>query len=527
MSQTAQREYYHGLKLILSTIAVSAATFMFVLDYTVANVAIPYIAGGLAAGVDEGIYVLTFFSVGNAVMLPLTGWLSNRFGMIRSLLWAVILFTFFSLLCGFAPSLFALVVFRFCQGAAAGPLVPLSQAVLTEIYPRNKLAFVMTLFSMIVLIAPVLGPIVGGYFCINLDWRWIFYINVPVGILSAIIIAIFLRKNNHAFEAGRSDLLSFGLLFVGMTALQLLLDKGQQWDWLHSHRIQLCLVLAVVTLTFLIARSFLLKKPLLKLKIFGINKAFTLSCILIATMYSIYMGTVVLVPLWLQTYQNYNALWSGIAVSPIGVGSVLMAPIVGRFIDKIGRMPPIILGLSLMALASLYSRNYYADYSLEQIMLSRFVLGLGIGCWVVPIISMPAAALREENMSDGLGIFHFIRVISGAIGISAFTTMFQRRTIHQHFNLASHFNVFNPHADAYMDRLHALGLEGEHMRAAADALLDQQAAAIAFDEVSMFMFWMCVIMLILSLFAIRWEREIILQRRREGQKPLSHHIADA
>ncbi len=519
-SQTPeQNTTLRGLPLFFATIALSLATFMFVLDYTVCNVAIPYISGGLAAGIEEGTYVLTFFSVGNAVFIPLTGWLSSRFGIINTLVMAVVLFTFFSFMCGIAPSLFALVVYRFFQGAAAGPLVPLSQTILTKIYPREELTGVMTLFSMILLVAPVLGPVVGGYFCIYSDWRWIFFINVPIGIFSAIVIWATLKYLDRDLEGGNVDYISFFLLLVGMTSLQLFLDKGEQWDWLASHRIQICLGLTIVTLTYLVAWSFIHPKPLLKLRLFGINKAFTLSCILIATMYSLYMGTVVIVPLWLQQYQGYDALWAGIAVAPIGIGSVVMAPITGRLIPKIGRMIPIITGIIVMALASLYARNYYSDYSLYQVAMSRFVLGLGVGCWVVPIVSMPAAALKSENMSAGLGIFHFIRVISGAIGISVFTTMFHRRIIHQYFNLISVFNPYNPQTTRYMTQIKGQGLFGDQANALANMLLDQQAAAIAFNEVAQFMFWMCIAMLILSFFAIRWEKEVIEEHALEESQP--------
>lgn len=485
---------------ILATFAISLCTFMFVLDYTIANVAVPYIAGGLAAGVDEGTYVLTFFAVGNAVLLPMTGYLSRRFGNIKTLIVSVALFTFFSWLCAIAFSLESLVFFRFLQGASAGPIVPLSQGILAFIYPKNRLNMIMGIFSMVVLVAPVFGPIVGGYFCVYYDWRWIFNINVPIGVFCTFAIAISLLSFNTSNKEEKVDSLSFFLLLIGMTALQLFLDKGQQWDWFSSDKIRICATLAFLSIIYLILWSFVAKNPLMHLRLFR-NRDFAIATILIFLIYSLYMGSVVLVPLWLQTSMGYDALWAGIAVSPIGIGSLFLSPLIAKALDRCGRIIPMFIGFILMGLANLYTRFFYPEIDLYHIMLSRFFLGLGISFWVVPLIGMPASALSDEEMSNGLGIFHFVRSLSGGIGMSIYTTMFTRRSIHQHLNIIENVNPFRPESVDYLNAIQSLGFNGETALTVTNKLVDQQAAALAFDEVSLFMSYLCFFLCIILLFA--------------------------
>lgn len=487
---------------IAATVGIALGAFMFVLDYTVANVAIPYIAGGLAAGVDQGTYVLTFFTVGNAVFLPMTGWLSNRFGLVHTYIWSLILFTIFSWACGMAPTLFSLVVFRFLQGAAAGPIIPVAQSLLTIIYPPQKLQMVMAIFALVVLVAPVLGPIVGGYFCVFWDWRWIFMINIPVGIVCVFIIWAILDPHRRQKTPVPLDYVSVILLVVGMTSLQLFLDKGQQWDWFHSDKIRICSILAFLGISYLLLWSIVKKNPLLHLYLFRIRN-FTIACTLMFFAYSLYMGIVVIIPLWLQTYQGYNAFWAGISVAPLGIGPVLLAPFVAKITQKYGPRIPLFVGFFAMAMASLYTRYFVSEVSLSIVMLSRLFFGIGIGFFMIPMISMPAMALprNESELANGLGIFHFIRGVSGGIGISIYETMFQRRTIHHHFNIIEKFNVYLPETREYMKQIQALGFQGESAKAVANKVVDQQAAVLALDEVSIVITWVCLALCILVLFA--------------------------
>lgn len=489
------------LQLLLSTIAISLAVFMFVLDYTIANVAVPYIAGGLASGVDEGTYVLTFFAVGNAVFLPMTGFLTRKYGMTRTLVVAILFFTLFSFLCGAAPTLLYLVLFRFLQGAAAGPIIPIGQAILAHIYPPKKLNIIMAIFSMVVLVAPVFGPIIGGYLCVNYDWRWIFYINVPIGIFCGVVIGAYLPFLNHPNKEEKIDIVSFCLLLIGMSCFQLFLDKGQQWDWFASTKIIVSFSTFLITTAYLILYSVRAKKPLLDLSVFKV-KEFAISTILIFSVYSIYMGTVVIIPLWLQTFMGYDALWAGIAVSPIGIGSIAFAVISAKLKEKIGRVVPLLLGFMTMALACLYTTQFTPEVNLFHLMVSRIILGVGIGFWVSPLITMPAETLAKDQLSNGLGIFHFIRSLSGGIGMSVFVTMFQRRTIHQHNNIISTISPYNPQSADYLEGITRYGLHGESALELFNKSVDRQASVLAIDEISQFMVWALLLLSLLVLVTL-------------------------
>lgn len=505
-----------GVLRVLATIALCLSTFIFVLDYTIANVAIPYIAGGLATGVEQGTYVITFFAVGNGVVLPMAGWLTKRFGLIVTIVMGVFWFTVFSVACGLSQNLTQLVIFRFLQGAAAGPLVPVSQTILTLIYPRRVVDLVMALFAMVVLVAPVFGPIVGGYLCVYYDWRWIFLINLPFGIFCVGVLWGILKHLNVKDPSQKVDYISFILLVIAMFSLQFMLDKGEQWNWLESGKIQICFLGTIFGFSYLILWGLIKKDSLINLKLFLVRR-FTISTILIFLLYTIYMGMIVLIPIWLQTQLGYNAWKAGLAVAPIGLGAVFTAPMTGRLIPKIGRLVPILMGLFVMILSMYYVRLFYTEVSFYHIGMSRFILGLGLGFWVVPMMGLPVEALSNEELSNGLGVFHFIRGVSGGIGTSVFTTIYTRRMIHQHHNLIEQFNDFRWVSREYMAQIESLGFRGQGALKTANQMLDQQASALAINEVSIFMIWLLILAMGIVLFAI--------ERKKGPKQTNSHHIS--
>ncbi len=483
-----------GVARFIATFALMLGAFLFVLDYTIANVAIPYIAGGLGTGTNEGIYVITSFAVGNAVVVPMTGWLSKRFGMIRTLAASLFWFTIFSLFCGVAPNLLLLSLFRFLQGAAAGPLIPLSQGLLVVIQPKKRIQLILALYAMVVLVAPVFGPIAGGYFCIYWDWRWIFYINLPVGLFCTFAVYSLLKPLNKSDPSAKVDFVSFFLLLVGMTALQIFLDKGQEWDWFGSEKIWIAFVLAFLGIFYLLLWSRIAKEPLLELGLLK-NRSFMIATVIIFFTYSMYFGSIVLIPLWLQTQMGYNALAAGIAVAPIGLGSIFVSLAVAKILDKIGPVWPMMVGFLIISISNEYVRYFPENIDRYHIMLSRFILGLGIGFWITPLMNMAALSLPKDKLASGLGIFHLVRGISGGVGASLYPTIYLRRQIHQHSNLISNINDYSESSREYLSDSKSLEL--------ADVLINQQASVIALNEVFHLMAIVILLLLGVLIFAIK------------------------
>ncbi len=458
----------------LSTLALKLTAFLFILDYTIANVALPYIAGGLATSVYEGTYVITSFAIGNAIFVPMTGYFSNKFGMICTLILSIFLFTVFSILCAVAPNLYLLVIFRFLQGASAGSLLPLSQGLLVLIQPKEKIHFFMALYALIILVAPAIGPIIGGWICEFFNWRWIFYINLPIGIFSTISLSTILMKFNQKKVTPKLDYLGFLLLFIAMSSLQIFLDRGQIWDWFNSNKILFLCILSFLSLFYLVIKSLYSQDPILDLKLFKIP-LFLTSCVVIFFSYSIYFGGVVLIPFWLQTEMNYNALNAGIAIAPIGVGSIAVLFLALKLMPKIGPIKMMIIGFLFMALASEYVRFFSMFVDRYHIMMSRFIMGLGIGFWIIPMMNMAALSLSKQQLASGLGLFHFIRGISGAIGASIYPTLYERRMVRTHANLTSNLNI--------LEYQNNLSLNNEKSLFQLEKMINKQAALISINEV--------------------------------------------
>lgn len=495
-------DHLSGLQKTILSLALCLVAFMFVLDYTIANVAVPYIAGGLGVSNSEGTYVITFFSVGNAIFLPMTSWLVKRFGDSKVIIWASILFTFFSFTCAASPNLIFLVVSRFLQGAAAGPLIPLSQAILTKLF-RDKVEMIATIFSMIVMIAPVIGPVVGGYICYNYLWRWIFYINLPIGGISVFLLIILMQGFKDEKSEEGFDWITFMLLLVGMTSLQLFLDKGQQWDWWRSDRVKILTIVASLCISYILIWSFMAKKPLFNLRLF-LNRRFTVSCLIIFFAYSLYFAAVVIFPLWLEDVMGYTSYKAGLAVAPMGLGALCGSAIIGRLLTYIDRPALLIpVGFLTMGLACFYASCFPPVVSFYHIGMSRVVFGFGLSFWMIPTISMVSNCLDNANIASGLGIFHFLRSLSGGIGTSIYSTLYTRRTYHQQYNLATTFNEYKEVSRAYFDDITRYIPDLKSASYYLEDLVTSQTETFAFVEVNTLMFHVCIILMFLSLLGVK------------------------
>ncbi len=490
-----------GVQKLLLSFALCLVAFMFVLDYTIANVAVPYIAGGLGVSSTEGTYVITFFAVGNAIFLPMTSWLVKVFGDVKVIIWATILFTFFSFTCAASPNLNFLILSRFLQGAAAGPLIPLSQSMLTKMY-RKYVQKIATIFSLIVMVAPVVGPVVGGYICFNYLWRWIFYINLPIGIISVFIIFLYTRKYEYSFKNVDFDWFTFILLLFGMTALQLFLDKGQQWDWWNSYRVRALSTIALLSICYIIIWSFIYKKPLFDLRLLK-KRMFAISCILIFFAYSLYFAAVVIFPLFLIDTLGYTAFKAGLAIAPLGFGALFGAVVVGQFMKHFQAVIFIAIGFFAMAIGCFYAANFVPEISFFHIACSRVIFGLGLSFWMVPIISVSSSVLEDFELASGLGLFHFLRSLSGGIGTAIYGTIYTRRGYHQQENLAYNFNEYKQNCRSYYSDILSYIPNQDSANHFLGNIVDSQATTFAFCEVNNLMGYICLIMMFLSLFAIQ------------------------
>jgi MFS transporter, DHA2 family, multidrug resistance protein len=487
--------YLTGLPRILSLFALSLATFLIVLDYSIANVSIPYISGDLAVSYDQGTYVITAFAVGNAIVLPISGWLTQRIGSVRLLIISVLLFVFFSWFCGFAFNFQMLVVGRFLQGFVSGPLVPLSQSLIVSTNPPEKKNAVLAVWSVIVIAAPVIGPILGGWISFDYKWPWIFYINIPFGLISAGLVWILLRRFESPIVKKPVDLIGFCLLAIAVTCLQIVLDKGEQFDWFKSNLIITLSVISVLGFAYLITWELLHPTPLIELSLLKI-KSYTVSIIFISFMYAMYFGSVVLIPLWLQSNMGYDAIWAGIAVAPIGIAPFILSTLSGWMISKFGKLKPLFVCFFLFSLSCFYTAFFDTSVDLYHIWMSRFLLGLGLAFFITPLFALSIQDVALEKLPSATGIFHFVRAMFGGVGTSVFTTMWIRRSAYHHEREGSAVTAFSQNTKDLFATMHELGIKGKKALAVTNDILNDQAAVLALNDCFYLMGWLFLILIL-------------------------------
>jgi DHA2 family multidrug resistance protein len=425
--------------------AVMLATFMEVLDTSVANVALPHIAGNLSATPEESTWVLTSYLVSNAIILPATNWLSRYFGRKRFLIFCIVIFTLSSALCGAAASLGMLIFARILQGAGGGALQPIAQSVLLESFPPEKRGSAMAVFGMGIVVAPIIGPTLGGWITDNYSWRWIFYINVPVGILAVLMANAFVEdppyiKNQ---KPGRIDYIGFGLMALGLAALQLVLDKGQEEDWFSSSFITLTTVFAVLAIIAFVIWELRSAEPIVNLRILG-NRNFAVGTMLMTIMGIVLYGTIALLPLFLQTLLGYPAVQSGMAVSPRGIGSIISMIIIGRLIGKIDSRYLIMFGFTVLAFSTYLFSDINLEISMGSIVWPSIISGLAMGFVFVPLTTTAMGTLANEQMGNASGVFNLMRNTGGSIGIAAVTTFLARGAQTHLAQMIPNLSPYNP-----------------------------------------------------------------------------------
>jgi len=488
---------------------VMLATFMEVLDTSVANVSLPHIAGNLSSSVDEATWVLTSYLVSNAVVLPMSGWFSLLFGRKRFYMTCVLMFTLSSMLCGLAPSLPLLVFFRVLQGLGGGALQPISQAILVESFPREKQGMAQAVYGMGVVFAPVIGPTLGGWITDNYSWRWIFFINIPVGILSLLMTYAMITDPPYLAERRKSgvhiDAIGIGLLTLGLASLELMLDHGQKEDWFGSNMIVLAAVLAAFGLIAVVLWELRKKEPVVDFRMLKDRNFAIATGAMFLLGFVLYSSTAML-PIFLQTLLGYNATTSGEVISPGGIAILFMMPIVGRLVGKVDARWMIIGGLSVSSLGLFQMSHFNLDIDFGTAMMARVVQSVGLAFLFIPINVTAFAFVPKEKMNYATGLVNLARNIGGSSGIALSTTLLTRRSqFHQH-NLVSHLTPLDANYQAAMQGLSQTFVQrgADSVQAANQAqgalygLLQQQATMRAFVDV----FWvlgvvfLCVIPLV-------------------------------
>jgi DHA2 family multidrug resistance protein len=440
----------------LIAVAVMFSTFMEVLDTTVVNVCLRHIAGSLSATVDEATWALTSYLVANAIILPMAGWLAQYFGRKRLLLVATIGFTVASALCGLATSLPELIVFRVLQGLCGGPLQPLSQAILLESFKPEDRGKAMGFWGLGIVVAPVLGPVLGGWLTDSYSWRWVFYINIPIGIASILMAKYFIFDPPYMKRrAGGIDKWGIGLLALGIGALQILFDKGQEEDWFESRFICWLAAIAIIGLVSFVIRELMAKHPIVSLRVFK-ERSYATGVFLMTVLGFVLYGSLVLLPIWLQSLMGYSSLAAGIAMAPRGLGSMIGMPFVGAFIGKFDARKFLAAGLFSAAMTLFAFSRMSMDVGYWNLFWPQFIQGLSLSMLFVPLTTISMNRISKENMGNATSLFNLLRNIGGSIGIASVATMFARRQQVFTNTLGRHVTPYDLHTQAMNSGLTAL-----------------------------------------------------------------------
>ncbi|WP_094844767.1 DHA2 family efflux MFS transporter permease subunit [Bordetella genomosp. 11] len=472
-----------GGQLVLATVAVALATFMNVLDTSIANVAIPTISGNMGVSVDEGTWVITVFAASNAVSIPLTGWLTQRVGQIRLFVGAIALFTLASWLCGIAPSLPVLLFARVVQGAVAGPLIPMSQSILLGSYPKEKSSMALALWAMTATVGPIAGPSLGGWITDSYSWSWIFYINIPVGIFAALVTWAIYRRRETPTRKLPIDLVGLVLLVTWVAALQIMLDKGRDLDWFNSSVIVGLAVVAFVSFTFFMIWELTEEHPIVDLRLFA-QRNFSGGTIAISIAYGLFFGNLVLLPQWMQEYLNYRSIDAGLAIAPLGIFALLLSPLVGKLLPKSDARIIATIAFICFAVVFYMRSNYVTQIDTWHLVWPTLLQGIPMALFFVPLTAIILSGQPPQRIPAAAGLSNFVRVFCGAVGTSIAGTVWNNRTILHHERLTEVATATNPVFSQQIESMRSLlHLNTGAADALFDTVLNAQAAMMGLNDI--------------------------------------------
>ena len=470
-----------GTARILGTLAVSLAIFMNVLDTSIANVSIPAISGDLSVAPDQGTWVITSFGVANAISVPLTGWLTRRFGQVRLFTLSIFLFVLASFMCGMSPSIGILIFFRVVQGAVAGPMIPLSQSLLMSSYPKSRQSTALGLWSLTSLTAPIAGPLLGGWITDNISWPWIFYINVPVGLFAGTLTWILYRRRETPTMRVPIDAVGLVLLMTWVGSLQVMLDKGKDLDWFNSPQIITLALLAVAAFVYFLIWEMHEEHPIVDLSLFKLRN-FTVGTLCMLLAYGVFFGNLVLMPLWLQEYLGYSATNAGLVLAPVGLLAVIVTPYVAKLTNRADLRVIVTGSFLIFALVMMMRSHYTTNVDVRALLIPTVIQGAAMAAFFVPLVTLSVSGLSPERIPNASGLFNFARITSGSFGTSIFTTIWDRRATLHHIRLVEHLTPGNPATAGALAGLQAQGMTPQQSAAAVNRMVDIQAFMLSAND---------------------------------------------
>ena len=491
-------EPMQGAALGMAAIGLSLASFMQILDQTIANVSLPTIAGNLGVSPNQGTWVITSFGVSTAIFLPITGWLAKRVGQVRLLSWSTALFVLSSVLCGLANSIETLVVARIIQGAVAGPMIPLSQAMLLAVYPPERRVSALSLGAMVAIIGPVMGPLLGGWISDNWGWRWIFLINVPVGLVAAFLTMRVFKGRETSTASAPIDVTGLVLLAIWVGSLQIMLDTGADAGWFESGEVIVLGIIAVVGFCYFITWELTDAHPVVDLRLFA-RRNFLVGVTSMSIGFMMFFGISIVMPLWLQTQMGYTASWSGLAVAPVSLFPIILSRSVARALQR--NDPRLFASGAFLALAgaAFMRAGFTTQVDFSTIVTAQLVTGLGIAFFMVPMQSISFSGLGNDQLASATGLSSFCRVLASSIGASFAITVWDRREAVHRSQLSEAVSAWDPADVEFMARLSDRGAQDPQAHAIVERLLSSQSHMLGAAD----FFWLAGWVLV-GLVAVIW-----------------------
>lgn len=475
MTAPSEQPALHGAMLWVGAIVLALANFLAVLNMTIANVTVPNMAGALGAGSSQGTWIITAYAVAEAITVPLTGWLSARFGAVRVFSLSVVMFGVASLLCGLSTSLGMLLAMRVLQGMAGGPLLALSQTLLLRIFPKKQAMQAMGLWAMTTLLAPVAGPVLGGWICDNYSWPWVYFINVPMALAFGAIAWGLLKRYEEPLVRTPVDKIGFLLLVIWVASLQIMLDEGKDLDWFSSEKIRVLAVVAAIGFVSFLIWELTEEHPIVDLRVFR-HRGFAASMFVLALAFGAFFGINVLTPLWLQYNMGYTTTWAGLVVAWGGLLSVVFSPIAASLSNRFDARWLIFIGCFWLGADTLWRSVATADMDYWTIVIPLFFMGVGMPMYYVPLTGLAMGSVDERETASAAGLMNFIRTISGAFATSLVTTSWQDRRYIAHDQLSG---IVDPTGQLAAQIAGAPALAGQAAREMFDNMVTSQSLLLA------------------------------------------------